>query len=81
VAISFSGSGILTVILSIYFYFKVIVALFMKPYLSPPAAPAGALADRLAGGVVFILLLLLGLFPDGAFSVIQQALSFWAKIP
>ena len=73
--------GILTVILSIYFYFKVIVALFMKPSVSPPAAPAGMLADRLAGGLVFILLLLLGLFPEGAFSVIQQALSLLAKSP
>ena len=73
--------GILTVILSIYYYFKVIVALFMKPSILPPAAPAGMLADRLAGGVVLILLLLLGLFPGGAFSVIQQALSFWAKAP
>jgi NADH-quinone oxidoreductase subunit N len=73
--------GILTVILSIYFYFKVIVALFMKTSIPPAAAPAGMLADRLAGGVVFILLLLLGLFPEGAFSVIQQALSFLAKVP
>jgi NADH-quinone oxidoreductase subunit N len=70
--------GILTVILSIYFYFKLIVALFMKPSISPPAAPAGMLADRLAEGVVFILLLLLGLFPGGAFSAIQLALSLWA---
>jgi NADH-quinone oxidoreductase subunit N len=72
---------ILTVILSIYYYFKVIVSLFMKPSVSPPLALAGALADRLAGGVVLVLLLLLGLFPEGAFSMIQQALSFLAKIP
>jgi NADH:ubiquinone oxidoreductase subunit 2 (subunit N) len=73
--------GILTVILSIYYYFKVIVSLFMKPSVSPPATPRGAMPDRLAGGVVLVFLLLLGLFPEGAFSVIQEALSFLTKIP
>jgi NADH-quinone oxidoreductase subunit N len=73
--------GILTVILSIYYYFKVIVSLFMKPSVSPPAAPRGTMPDRLAGGVVLVFLLLLGLFPEGAFSVIQQALSSLTKIP
>jgi NADH-quinone oxidoreductase subunit N len=73
--------GILTVMLSIYYYFKVIVSLFMKPTVSPPAAPAGRLLGRLAGGLVFFLLLLLGLFPESVFSVIQQALPLLAKIP
>jgi NADH-quinone oxidoreductase subunit N len=73
--------GILTVILSIYYYFRVIVSLFMKPSVSPPGAPAGTLPDRLAGGAVLVFLLLLGLFPEGAFSVIQQVLSSLSTIP
>ena len=66
--------GILTVIFSIYFYFKVVVALFMRPAQRSVPVPAMAIADRFAGGLVLILILLLGLIPGSLFSLIEKAL-------
>ncbi len=74
--------GVLTVIISVYYYFKVLVALFMRAEERPVATQAVALSDRFAGGVVLILLLLLGIVPAPVFSVIGNALSVLsAKIP
>ncbi len=74
--------GIVTVIASIYYYFKVVVALFMRPADHSVPAPAVALPDRFAGAIVFILLLALGVFPGTLFAVIEEALSvLLLKIP
>jgi NADH-quinone oxidoreductase subunit N len=72
--------GILTVILSIYFYFKVVVALFMRPAQRTITIPSMALADRFAGGLILILIFLLGLVPAPVFTVIDKALPF-LRIP
>jgi NADH-quinone oxidoreductase subunit N len=69
-----AGIGILTVILSIYFYFKVVVALFMRPPEGAVSIPALTLEDRLAGGLILLLILLLGLFPGPFFTWIEKAL-------
>ncbi len=69
--------GILTVILSIYFYFKVVVALFMRPAQRTVAIPSMALSDRVAGGLILILIFLLGLVPAPVFAIIGKALPFF----
>jgi NADH-quinone oxidoreductase subunit N len=67
--------GILSVIVSIYFYFKVIVALFMQPMEGRPTAPDLDLPARVAGIVVLILILWLGLLPSSVLSVITRIVS------
>jgi NADH-quinone oxidoreductase subunit N len=67
--------GIVTVIVSIYFYFKVIAALFMQPMGRKPVAPDLDLSARIAGIVILILILWLGLFPSPLLSNITRILS------
>jgi len=66
--------GIATVIVSIYFYFRIIVALYMQPMERKIATPDLDLSSRVAGIAVFILILGLGLAPPVVFSVIMRAL-------
>ena len=66
--------GILTVIFSIYVYFKVVVALFMRPAERAVRLPSLALADHIAGTLILVFLLLLGLVPAPVFTLIGQAL-------
>lgn len=66
--------GMATVIVSIYFYFKVIVTLFMQPMERKPAAPDLDIFARIAGIVVFILILGLGLLPSPLLSVLVRIL-------
>lgn len=73
--------GILTVIVSIYFYFKIIVALFMHPREGASAVPAASLADRFAGGLIMILIVALGLIPAPLFGIISRALPFLSTAP
>jgi NADH:ubiquinone oxidoreductase subunit 2 (subunit N) len=68
--------GILTVTVSIYFYFKVIVALFMRTGEGGIAVPGNSLSDRFAGGLIMILILWLGLAPASVFTVIGNSLPF-----
>ncbi len=67
--------GIVTVIVSIYFYFKVIVALFMQPMGRKLATPDLDLFARTAGIVIFILILWLGLLPSSLLSIITNIVS------
>jgi NADH-quinone oxidoreductase subunit N len=65
--------GMLTVILSIYYYMKVVVALYMKPTGAGGAAIPGA--DPYIGlalGVVLLLLLWWGIFPPPLFELIGK---------
>jgi NADH-quinone oxidoreductase subunit N len=66
--------GILTVMISIYFYFKVIVALFMRTGEGGIAVPGVSLSDRFACGLILILILWLGIAPASIFTVIGKAL-------
>jgi NADH-quinone oxidoreductase subunit N len=68
--------GVLTVIVSIYVYFKVIVALYMRPAEEEIPVPLFSLSAGFAGGIVLILILWLGLAPDPVFAVITNALPF-----
>ncbi len=67
--------GIVTVIVSIYFYFRVIVSLFMQPIGRKLVTPDLDLSARIAGIVVLILILLLGLLPSSLLSVIADAVT------
>jgi NADH-quinone oxidoreductase subunit N len=64
--------GILTVILSIYYYMKVVVAMYMAPAAAGAAAPAADPAVRLAGAVILVLLLWLGLAPAPLFDLVAK---------
>jgi NADH-quinone oxidoreductase subunit N len=66
--------GILTVMVSIYYYFKVIVALFMRTAEGGIAAPGVSLSDRFAGGLILILIIWLGIVPASVFNIIGKAL-------
>ena len=65
--------GMLTVIISIYYYMKVVVALYMKP--TGPGGPAIPGTDPYIGlalGVVLVLLLWWGIFPPPLFELIGK---------
>ena len=55
--------GIITTILSIYFYLKVLVTFYMHPQARPVNIPATDLAMYLAGALIFALLLWSGIIP------------------
>jgi len=65
--------GIVTVIVSISFYFKVIVTLFMQPPERRPVTPDLDVFARIAALVVFVLILWLGLMPSPLLSIIEQS--------
>jgi NADH-quinone oxidoreductase subunit N len=67
-----AGLGMVTVIVSIFFYFKVIAALFMQPMERKPLTPDLDLPARIAGIVVFILILWLGLLPSSLLSIVTR---------
>jgi NADH-quinone oxidoreductase subunit N len=67
--------GIATVIVSIYFYFRVIVALFMQPMERKIAAPDLDLSSRIAGIAVLASIIWLGLFPSSLLSIITRIVS------
>ena len=65
--------GIATVIVSISYYFRVIVTLFMQPAEKRPATPDLDVFARIAAIVVFVLILWLGLMPSPLLSIIDQS--------
>jgi NADH-quinone oxidoreductase subunit N len=73
--IALAGLGIVTVIVSIYFYFKIIAALFMQPMGRNPVTPDLDLPARIAGIVVLILIFWLGLLPSSFLSIITRIVS------
>jgi NADH-quinone oxidoreductase subunit N len=64
--------GMVTVIMSIYFYFRVIVALFMQPMERNYIAPDLDLFARIAGVVVLVFILWIGLLPSPLLSIITR---------
>jgi NADH-quinone oxidoreductase subunit N len=67
--------GIVTVIVSVYFYFKIVVALFMHPPDRKPIAPDLDLFARIAGIAILVLILWLGLLPASLLSIITHIVS------
>ncbi len=66
--------GILTAVVSIYYYLKVIVVLYLGPGEEAVTAPAPGLVLRLAGLAVVILILYLGLAPTIFLEAARRAL-------
>jgi NADH-quinone oxidoreductase subunit N len=64
--------GILTVMVSIYYYFKVVVALYMTPATAVIAIPKADPDIRLAGTVILILILWWGLAPAALFDLVDR---------
>jgi NADH-quinone oxidoreductase subunit N len=67
--------GIVTVIVSIYFYFKIIVALFMQPTARKTVTPDLDVFARVAGVAILVLILWLGLLPASLLSIITRIVS------
>jgi len=64
--------GILTVIISIYYYLQVVVHLYMHTPGEAPASPRPEVSGALAGAVIFILLLWLGLLPGALLTLVGR---------
>ncbi|HSR13012.1 MAG TPA: NADH-quinone oxidoreductase subunit N, partial [Thermodesulfobacteriota bacterium] len=64
--------GILAAVVSVFFYFKVVVAFFMSPP-RPIAAKAIAATEGVAGALILLATVWLGLFPEPVFVVIADA--------
>ncbi len=73
--------GIFTVILSIYYYFKVVIAMYMSPAATGAMVPTADLGARLAGSLILISLLWLGLVPSGLFTLIDRIASALPLLP
>ena len=71
--------GISTVVISIYFYFKVLVSLYMRPASRELLIPPADFAVRLAGGTILILIVWLGVNPSPLLSVIEQISGFFPR--
>jgi NADH-quinone oxidoreductase subunit N len=56
--------GILTVIISLYYYMKVVVVMYMAPAPAGATVPAADFSVFLAGAVILVLILWLGLAPS-----------------
>jgi NADH-quinone oxidoreductase subunit N len=63
--------GIITVIISIYFYFKVVVHLYLHEPEGAAPVPNSGLAVGLAVGVILAAILGLGLHPDASLQMIN----------
>lgn len=64
--------GMFTVIISIYFYMKVVVALYMSPMPETAVIPGADLGGHLAGALILAVILWLGLAPGPLFNLIAN---------
>jgi NADH-quinone oxidoreductase subunit N len=64
--------GIITAIIAMYYYFKVLAAMYMRPPRRERQAPPAGPAVHLASGLIFLLLLWLGTLPGPFLSVIER---------
>jgi NADH-quinone oxidoreductase subunit N len=67
--------GISAAIISIYFYFKVIVTLYMRPPDGEATAPESDLSGNLACGAILVLILWLGITPSVLFNLISRIIT------
>jgi NADH:ubiquinone oxidoreductase subunit 2 (subunit N) len=67
------------VIISIYYYFKVVLALYMHPATRELEIPPADWASSLAGILIVLLILWLGVFPTPLLSVIEQVAAFFLR--
>jgi NADH-quinone oxidoreductase subunit N len=62
--------GIVTAIISVYFYLKVVVRMYLAPAEVEPVSGPGAMLDGLAIGVVLVLIFGLGILPSPLLTII-----------
>ncbi len=72
--------GMFTVLISIYFYMKVVVALYMSPATATAAIPATDLGGHLAGAIILSVILWLGLIPGPLFTLIADLVAALPKL-
>ena len=70
--------GIITVIISLYYYMKVVVSMYMAPAPAGATVPAADFSVRLAGAVILVLILWLGLAPSPLLNLFSR---FAAALP
>lgn len=70
--------GILTAIISIYYYLKVLVLLYMQEPGSRIALQGKASPGALAGGAILFLILWLGIVPSSLIGIINRVLASFA---
>lgn len=68
--------GVVTAIISIYYYFKVLVSLYMRPAFRELTFPPVDLGIGLAGAVIFLAILWLGVNPSSLLAVITSISPF-----
>jgi NADH-quinone oxidoreductase subunit N len=73
--------GILTVIISIYYYFKVVVVMYMAPAAGRLRIPVADVAVFLAGAVILLAILWLGLAPSPLFNLSGRIATALQTIP
>ena len=64
--------GILTAIISLYYYFKVMVSLYMQPARAGVGGAQGRSGVGLAGAVILVLIFWLGLAPSALFNLVGR---------
>lgn len=70
-------AGVLNSVISLYYYLRIVVHMYMKPDEAKDAAPArGPLGSRLALALSTILILVLGIFPNSVLRLAQAAAAF-----
>jgi NADH-quinone oxidoreductase subunit N len=71
--------GMLTVIISIYYYINVVIHLYMHERCACPAFPGAGLAIGLAGAVILAAILGIGIIPNSLFQVITSLVAALPK--
>lgn len=66
--------GIIAAIVSVYFYLKVLVALYMRPEETPAVSIGGGLPGHLATAAILFLIFLLGVLPSPFLDLIARLL-------
>ncbi|MGO9175210.1 MAG: NADH-quinone oxidoreductase subunit N, partial [Desulfobaccales bacterium] len=61
--------GILTVIIAVYYYMKVVIAMYMQPAAPGLTVPGVDPSGRLAGAVILAAIIFLGLWPSPLFTL------------
>jgi NADH-quinone oxidoreductase subunit N len=72
--------GMFTVLVSIYYYMKVVVVLYMQPQAESAVIPGTDLGGHLAGAIVLGVILWLGLAPAPLLSLIADIVAAWPKL-
>jgi len=69
--------GILTVIVSLFFYMKVVVSMYLRPQGGGETVPRADLGAGVAAAVIGLVILWLGLFPGPLLTLISKIAAAW----